>query len=126
MGCGGSKADADVEPAAVVPDLQAAAAEHSVGEKGRSLGVRVGWLVKFLSGLRPGIKTHEVVEEVIKPATQALLCRYADLKAVREEQAIGPATAFVSHCWGGMFADVVAAAAHVLGPDDFCWIGATL
>lgn len=99
---------------------------NSSGEKGRSLGVRVGWLVTFLSGLRPGIKTFEVVQEIIKPATKAQLCRYADLQSVREQNAIGSAKAFASHCWGGLFADVVAAVAKVLGPDDFFWIGATI
>ena len=70
------------------------------------------------------MKTVEVVEEFIKPATRSFHCRYADLVSVRAEGVVAPAKAFLSHCWGGLFVDLVAAAAHALRPDDYCWIGA--
>ena len=71
---------------------------------------------------RQGMTTAEVCEEFIKPATARYRCRYADLASVREEDAVGDAVAFMSHCWGGVFADLVAAAKHVLPPDAFVWV----
>jgi len=93
------------------------------GKKGHQLGVKVSWLQGLVTILpRKDMKTSEVVDEVIKPATLDAKCRYADLSGVRNQGAIGDADAFLSHCWNGLFVDLVAGAAHVLPHDAFVWV----
>jgi hypothetical protein len=52
--------------------------------------------------------TWEVVQFLVKPATEAHgRCRFVDLPFIKPYT--GPATVFVSHCWGGNWGDLVAA-----------------
>ena len=44
--------------------------------------------------------TWKVVQELVKPATAARRCRYAELPAIAACGAVGPADTFGSHCWG--------------------------
>ena len=61
-----------------------------------------------------------VVRDIIIPATQDTMCRYADLPEVQEM--FGKATVFMSHCWGGRFGDLVGAACHGARMDRVVWI----
>ncbi len=92
-------------------------------------GVKVAVLKSFAAtlrsmGLDENITTKEVVEQVIKPATLAKKCRYCDLiRCNGKLQSIGRAQAFISHCWGGLFKDLVASIVYTLGNDDaYVWI----
>jgi hypothetical protein len=85
--------------------------------------VRLGWLVHdFLPLLpRPDILTHEVVTEVIKPATRSNRVRYIDTLPASD---VGHLDVFVSHTWGAPFLDLVAAVQHAVGDESaFVWIG---
>lgn len=52
--------------------------------------------------------TWEVVQFLVKPATEFSRCRFADLPVVRPYT--GPSTVFMSHCWSGLWGDLVVAA----------------
>ena len=43
------------------------------------------------------------MRDIILPSTRDTRCRYADLPELME--CFGPATVFVSHCWGAKFGD---------------------
>ena len=79
-------------------------------EKLRSCGVRVDFLLALTFALDMWEwKTWEVVQYVVKPATEGEgRCRFMELAAVRAHA--GAATVFMSHCWGGRWGDLVAAA----------------
>ena len=79
-------------------------------EKLRGCGVRVDFLLALTFALELWEwKTWEVVQYLVKPATEGCeRCRFAELAAVRPFT--GSATVFVSHCWGGRWGDLVAAA----------------
>ena len=47
-------------------------------------------------------------------------CRFADLPSVLPFT--GPATVFMSHCWGGKWGDLVAAACAGAEPDRKLWL----
>ena len=65
--------------------------------------------------------TWEVVQYLVKPATAAHgRCRFVDLPFVKPYT--GPATVFMSHCWGGRWGDLVAAACAGASVDRFVWI----
>ena len=73
-------------------------------------GVTVGWLMEFVK-LCGKMKTFEVVQRLIQPATRASRCRYCELGGVKS----GKASLFVSHCWGAPFRDLVAAVVKAVG-----------
>jgi hypothetical protein len=79
-------------------------------EKLRCCGVRVDFLLAITFALNMwGWKTWEVVQYLVKPATEVEgRCRFIDLPGLR--QFSGAATIFMSHCWGGRWGDLVAAA----------------
>jgi hypothetical protein len=84
-------------------------------------GIRVGYLKSFASRDDCiGLTTAQVVEQVVKPATQHLRCRWVE----REEvvHAVGRATVYVSHAWGAAFADLVAGITFVLDDDAVVWL----
>jgi len=87
----------------------------------RSWGVRVDWLVAFT--FAHGCwewPTWRVMRDVVKPATErAGRCRYAELPAVAPFT--GPASVFVSHCWGAPWGDLVLAAARGSRGDRYVW-----
>ena len=64
--------------------------------------------------------TGMVVRDLIKPATKVNRCRYGDLSELKEF--FGPATVFVSHCWGAKFGDLIGAACHGARTDRVVWI----
>ena len=58
---------------------------------------------------------------LIKPATEDFgRCRFADLPWV--QPFTGPASVFMSHCWGGRWGDLVAAACAGAEPGRKLWI----
>ena len=71
-------------------------------------GVSWKWICQFTTENNCwNYTTREVVEKIIKPATQATCCRYAELDECVKET--GPATVFVSHCWSANWGDLVSA-----------------
>ena len=91
-------------------DDQATAGTPAHAERLRCCGVRVDFLLAITFALNMWEwKTWEVVQYLIKPATEGeQRCRFMDLPGVR--QFAGAATVFMSHCWGGRWGDLVAAA----------------
>lgn len=73
----------------------------------RCRGVRADWLLAITFELDLwDWKTWEVISFIVKPATETSgRCRFADLPFVKPFT--GPATVFMSHCWGGLWGDLV-------------------
>ena len=66
-------------------------------------------------------KTWEVVQFLVKPLTESYdRCRFAHLPFVKAFT--GPADVFMSHCWGGRWGDLVAAACTGASTTRFVWI----
>ena len=87
----------------------------------QGLSMRVDVLIKFAYDHDCwDWPTWQVVRDIIVPATRETRCRYADLPSVSEY--VGPATVFMSHCWGANFGDLVGAACHGARKDRFVWI----
>lgn len=64
---------------------------------------------------------NQIVQLLVKPATELMgRCRFGDLEAVKPFT--GPATVFMSHCWGGRWGDLVVAAASGARKDRIVWI----
>ena len=64
--------------------------------------------------------TWEVVQYLVKPTTEGEgRCRFAELPMVRPFT--GAATIFMSHCWGGRWGDLVAAACAGASTDRVVW-----
>ena len=79
--------------------------------------------------VKPGVggqaqSTGWVCAQLVKPATQARRCAYADVMQPGSSgaAAVGRATVFASHAWGNPFPDLVAALEAALSPDDFVWL----
>ena len=85
-------------------------------------GIRVDWLLSLTWELDLWhLKTWEVVAYLIKPATEdQSRCRFSDLPSVIPFT--GPATVFMSHCWGGKWGDLVAAACYGSNSKRLVWI----
>ena len=64
--------------------------------RGLHAAVSMRFLKAFAAGVPRGFSTHDVVHEIIKPATVSLHCRYV---ALLDEAEVGPAFAFASHTW---------------------------
>jgi hypothetical protein len=64
--------------------------------------------------------TYKVMRDIIVPATTDTRCRYADLPELNG--CFGPATVFISHCWGARFGDLIGAACNGAGTDRVVWI----
>merc|ERR1712166_741920 len=64
--------------------------------------------------------TYKVMRDIILPATSETRCRYADLPELKD--CFGPATVFMSHCWGAKFGDLIGAACHGARTDRVIWI----
>lgn len=75
-------------------------------------GVRLSYYHKFIekNGGRSafeGRSTSEVCETIVKPATASLQCSYCDmLRRIKQSDAVGVATVFISHAWAFHFLDV--------------------
>ena len=76
----------------------------------RCCGMRIDFLLALTFALDMWEwETWEVVQNLVKPATEGEgRCRFAELENVRPYT--GAATVFMSHCWGGRWGDLVAAA----------------
>ena len=62
----------------------------------------------------------KVVQYLVKPATESEgRCRFVELAGVREYA--GAATVFMSHCWGGRWGDLVAAACAGADTNRVVW-----
>ena len=86
-----------------------------------SLGIRVDILINFTSA--HGCwdwPTWRVVRDIISPSTKETRCRYGDLPELK--QGFGPPTVFMSHCWAGLWKDLVVAAASGARKDRYVWI----
>ena len=84
-------------------------------------GVSVKWLLAFTH--KHDLwewPTWKVNRLIIKPATMATRCRYAHLPEMKPF--VGPATVFLSHCWGAPFKDVVTASMANARNDRFVWL----
>ena len=84
-------------------------------------GVSVEWLLAFTFAHdcwnRP---TWWVNRHIIKEATSYNRCRYMHLPEMKKYA--GPATIFISHCWGAQWGDVVLAACHGARRGRVVWI----
>jgi len=110
-----AKRAAEAEDAARCPTAEA----H--GAMLHGLALRVDFLVSFTFTLNLWEwKTWELVQFLIKPATEANRCRFSDLPFVKPYT--GPATVFLSHAWNGNWGDAVAAACQGARMDRFVWI----
>jgi len=67
-------------------------------------------------------QTYDVVQSLVKAATEKSRCRFADLPEVRPFT--GTATVFMSHTWSGRWGDLVAAAAAGARGSRIVWIDA--
>jgi hypothetical protein len=88
-----------------------------------SFALRVDFIVALTFALNLWKwKTWEVVQFLVKPATEAHggRCRFAELPCVKPFT--GPATVFLSHAWNGNWGDAVAAACQGARMDRFVWI----
>lgn len=81
----------------------------------RSRGIRVDFLLKLTFELDLwSWATWEVVQFLVKPATERRRCRFSDLDFAKPF--FGPSTVFISHCWSGLWGDLVVAACSGLDP----------
>ena len=60
------------------------------------------------------------LQPILVPATRDTRCRYAELPELKG--CFGPATVFMSHCWGAAFGDLIGAACHGARTDRVVWI----
>ena len=92
------------------------------GERLRGFGVRVAWLLAFTFAHNCwDLPTWRVQRDIIKPATAARgRRRYAELDEVAPHT--GPATVFMSHCWGAAWGGLVMAACAGARRDRVVWI----
>ena len=92
------------------------------GERLRGFGVRVAWLLAFTFAHNCwDLPTWRVQRDIIKPATAARgRRRYAELDEVAPHT--GPATVFMSHCWGAAWGGLVMAACAGARCDRVVWI----
>jgi hypothetical protein len=94
---------------------------QSHAERIHSLGITIEALIAFAykhdCWLWP---TWQVVRDIVVPATSETRCRYADLPELKG--CFGPATVFMSHCWGASFGDLIGAACNGARKDRIVWI----
>lgn len=88
----------------------------------RSFGVRVDFLLAITAAADIWAwPVWEVVEYIIKPMTeQRSRCRASEMEEF--EGYIGPATVFMSHCWGGLWGNLVMAACVGASSARYVWI----
>ena len=103
-------AEADDDASTAGTPAHATTPRPAHAETLRGYGVRVDFLLALTFALELWEwRTWEVVQHLVKPATEGEgRCRFAELEDVRPYT--GAATVFMSHCWGGRWGDLVAAA----------------
>jgi len=101
---------------------QATSGTPAHADKLRRCGVRIDFLLALTFALDMWEwKTWEVVQYLVKPATENEgRCRFAELASMREY--VGAATVFMSHCWGGRWGDLVVATCAGADKKRFVWI----
>ena len=105
--------------AAVVALDRVCHAAHTLPKAAGSYrGVRVGWLKALAKTIPREWTTADVVARRIKPETAGRRCRYVELLPAVD---VGEASLFTSHTWGALFANLVAAIAHVASDDAYVW-----
>ena len=86
-------------------------------------GVTIGWLVKWTRTHQCwNMPTWMVRRKFVMDATAELRCRYVDLPEMQASGAVGPASTFISHCWGAGWGTLVAAVADGADPNRRVWI----
>ena len=88
----------------------------------RGFGVKIAFLLAFTEANKCwDWPTKRVVRDIIKPATEARgRRRFAELDEVAPHT--GPATVFMSHCWGAAWGGLVMAACAGARHDRVVWI----
>lgn len=87
----------------------------------RCRGISVTFLLQLTHELNIwDWETWQVVQFMVKPATAASRCRFADLDYIKPHT--GPSRVFMSHCWSGKWGDLVCAACSGARTDRFVWI----
>ena len=88
----------------------------------RARGVKIAFLLAFTETLECwDWPTWRVVRDIVKPATEARgRRRFAELDEVAPHT--GPATVFMSHCWGAAWGGLVMAACAGARHDRVVWI----
>ena len=124
--CGADVGDdrcATEEAAKLVAELEDSSIDSSArGEQLRARGVKLAFLLAFTEALACwDWPTWRVVRDIIKPATEARgRRRFAELDEVAPHT--GPATVFMSHCWGAAWGGLVMAACAGAHKDRVVWI----
>jgi len=99
--------------------LQAEIQPHA--DRIRNLGITTKALINFAYKHNCWLwPTYKVVRDIIVPATSETRCRYAELPELKG--CFGPATIFMSHCWGSAFGDLIGAACHGASTNRIVWI----
>ena len=115
------KAEAEDDPATAGTPAHVTTQRPAHAEKLRDRGVRIDFLLSltFVLNLWEW-KTWEVVQYLVKPMTEGNeRCRFAELPEVLPYT--GAATIFMSHCWGGRWGDLVAAACMGADTNRVVW-----
>ena len=111
------------EAAKVAAELEDSSIDASArGEQLRARGVKIAFLLAFTEALECwDWPTWRVVRDIVKPATEARgRRRFAELDEVAPHT--GPATVFMSHCWGAEWGGLVMAASAGARHDRVVWI----
>ena len=87
------------------------AEDQSSAEDSVNRGVTLQFLVDFCNKYNLwSVPTREVTRDYVIPMTSKTRCRFVELPTMVQNNIVGPAKIFISHCWSGLFGDVVAAA----------------
>lgn len=86
-------------------------------------GVQVSWLLQFTEEKACwDYPTWKVVQDIIRPETEARKCRYSDLPGMVVSGSVGKRYIFVSHAWGSLWGDLVSASLDGVPLESFVWI----
>ena len=107
--------------AAAEAEDRAALAGGDAGERLRGFGVTLIWLIAFTYEHNCWEwESWRVQRDIIRPATRARRCRYAQLAGMAPY--VRPATVFMSHCWCSTWGGLVTAACAGARKDRVVWI----
>ena len=102
-------------------EAEDAAAGGDPAERLRGFGVMLSFLVAFTYAHDCwDWESWRVQRDIIRPATRARRCRYAELPGMAPF--VGAATVFMSHCWGSKWGGLVMAACAGAREDRVVWI----
>lgn len=66
--------------------------------------IQLKFLHNFSKQVEPNYTSHDVVDKIIIPKTLSRRCRFVD---VVDQELVGTATHYVSHCWDAHFLDLL-------------------